>query len=572
MPNNINDFSNIVAIDAVVDRQAGDRCQDGEIAVHILGGDTAQQPNFKVTPAELKNLQADLDRLWVTTDARAVCAVFHSIGVEVPKNLADLTIEEVHFFNGRVPSPARDHSTALVYAGELEGPVALDAHEPAERDQDTRVPPVVDENMNRQARRRRLAMCERLVRKLVKHTNIGAALQRGDYLKALTVVQEEGLPIDVAAARALVAHREELAWGAVDKLPPLPDGKRWHEPGETGMPRLRHWALQRLAARESTWPGDAEHAKSLDNDTIDAMAIRLPCLVGLADARRLVDAIAHMDVPIGQDGRHRFDPRPFGSATGRNQPLTTSCLLAKSKWVRHLIRAPKGRVLIVADFRAQEVGNAAAISGDQNLVSAYLTGDAYIAIGIMLGLAPIGATKESHPHERAVAKGSTLAVLYGAGPGLIALRAQCSTGEAKALLAKFAETFSVFWAWRENTRRLAQCQGYLETSSGWRVLTPEGSNYRSHINFPLQAAGADILRHATVTCVAETAQTRSLRWSEDRRVFTILKSLRMSPRRRAASSLHWPPCPILKAFSSRKSWMITIRVAVRRKGWPSTTY
>ena len=70
------------------------------------------------------------------------------------------------------------------------------------------------------------------------------------------------------------------------------------------------------------------------------------------------------DLAIGSDGRNRTPLKPFTTKTGRCAPSGSAYLYTQAKWLRFLARPPKGRALLIFDWKAQELGVAAVQSGD----------------------------------------------------------------------------------------------------------------------------------------------------------------------------------------------------------------
>src|SRR5262249_32698483 len=97
----------------------------------------------------------------------------------------------------------------------------------------------------------------------------------------------------------------------------------------------------------------------------------------LCDGNRMA-GVSRSRLPIGRDGRNRPSLFPFGADSGRNahakSPFNTSA------GMRGLILTPEGSILSYLDWRTQEVGVAAALSGDQALADAYNAGDVYHAL------------------------------------------------------------------------------------------------------------------------------------------------------------------------------------------------
>jgi len=83
--------------------------------------------------------------------------------------------------------------------------------------------------------------------------------------------------------------------------------------------------------------------------------------------------------------------------------------------MRASIRPPEGYGVAYVDFAAQEIGIAAALSGDERMIAAYQSGDTYLAFATVAGLVPQGVTGETHPVVRKRAKEVMIGVNYGMG-------------------------------------------------------------------------------------------------------------------------------------------------------------
>jgi DNA polymerase I-like protein with 3'-5' exonuclease and polymerase domains len=201
---------------------------------------------------------------------------------------------------------------------------------------------------------------------------------------------------------------------------------------------------------------------------------------------------------VGHDGRNRCLLSVFRSRTGRNQPSNSKFVFGPARWVRHLIRPPEGYGLAYLDWSAQELALAAALSGDPAMIHAYASGDPYLGFAIAAGLAPADATKESHPHLRDRCKVVCLGVLYGLEAEGLARRIGISPAEASALMRMHRETFRRFWAWSDAVVAGAMLSNEMRTSLGWRLRCPPDVNPRMLQNWPMQAAGADMMRLAAI--------------------------------------------------------------------------
>ncbi len=202
------------------------------------------------------------------------------------------------------------------------------------------------------------------------------------------------------------------------------------------------------------------------------------------------------DLAVGRDGRNRAILSCFRSKTGRNQPSNTKFIFGPSVWLRGLIKPPPGHAVVYIDWRQQEFGIAAALSGDAAMQAAYLSGDPYLTLAQQARAVPADATRGSHSAQRELFKQCTLAVQYGMSASSLALRIAQPEIVARDLLRAHRETYSRFWRWSDAAVDTAMLTGELHTVFGWRVHVGEDSNPRSLRNFPMQANGAEMLRIA----------------------------------------------------------------------------
>ena len=152
--------------------------------------------------------------------------------------------------------------------------------------------------------------------------------------------------------------------------------------------------------------------------------------------------------------------------------------------------------LAYIDWVSQEIGIAAALSGDENLQAACLAGDVYLAFGKQSGRLPPDATKELHGAEREMLKQCVLGILFGMGERTLASRMGQPEIVARELLRAHRATYPKFWAWSDAAVDVAMQGGTLWTVYGWPVRIGNDPNPRGLRNFPMQAHGAECLRIA----------------------------------------------------------------------------
>jgi DNA polymerase I-like protein with 3'-5' exonuclease and polymerase domains len=202
------------------------------------------------------------------------------------------------------------------------------------------------------------------------------------------------------------------------------------------------------------------------------------------------------NLAVGHDGRNRTILSAFRARSGRNQPSNTRFIFGPSVWLRSLIQPPPGYGVAYIDWCQQEFGNAAALSGDQAMQAAYLSGDPYLAFAKQAGAVPADATKDSHGPTRELFKTCVLAVQYGMEADSLAARIGQPPVVARDLLRAHHETYRTFWRWSDAAIDHAMLHGTLHTVFGWQIHVGENPNPRSLRNFPMQANGAEMLRLA----------------------------------------------------------------------------
>jgi DNA polymerase I-like protein with 3'-5' exonuclease and polymerase domains len=202
------------------------------------------------------------------------------------------------------------------------------------------------------------------------------------------------------------------------------------------------------------------------------------------------------ELPVGSDGRNRCLLSPFASRTGRNQPSNSKFIFGPAVWLRGLIRPAPGMAVAYLDYEQQEFGIGASLSGDTAMMSAYSSGDPYLAFAKQAGAVPSDATKQSHADERERFKICALAVQYGMAELSLARKLDDSPARARELLRLHRATYPRYWKWSDAARDFAILNGQIQSVFGWAVHVEENPNPRSLRNFPIQANGSEMLRLA----------------------------------------------------------------------------
>lgn len=238
-----------------------------------------------------------------------------------------------------------------------------------------------------------------------------------------------------------------------------------------------------------------------------------PQLNRIREAKYALSGMRLNDLAIGPDGRNRTEFWGFSAKTGRSLPKNGKFIYGPALWMRGFIKPGAGRALLYCDYSQEEFGIAGFLSQDPNMLRAYSSGDPYLQYAIMAGALPAGATKKSHPEVREQYKNFLLALQYGSGYQRVARSLGIIPYVAQHMLQQHRNTFRRYWEWVEETMANATINQIIRTSLGWeyRVVRPARVSTdkkgvalpRGYIsrrltiqNWPMQAAGADILRVA----------------------------------------------------------------------------
>ena len=214
--------------------------------------------------------------------------------------------------------------------------------------------------------------------------------------------------------------------------------------------------------------------------------------------RDSLGVIVRAKLPIGRDGRNRPSLFPFCTATGRNAHAKS--LFNAHAGMRSFMVAPENTTMVYLDWRAQEIGVAAARSGDQAWMRAYREGDVYYAFARDAGLTRDPDQKhwkDTNKDQRQRMKSLTLAINYGMSVPSLAKGIDRHPYIASTLIERHRRLYPRFWEWRETQVEQAMLNRRIESVFGWPLHLSTSPNKRTLYNFGAQANGAEMLRLAT---------------------------------------------------------------------------
>lgn len=426
--------------------------------------------------------------LFVAYFATAELSCFLSLAWNLPVRVLDLWCEFRNHLNGSRPPAGFGLLGCLSYWG-LD---SIDATEKQEmRELAMSGGPYTDDQMTAL-----MDYCQtdvdalhKLLPKMISSIDFPRALLRGRYMAAVARMEHAGVPIDVDTLSLFRQQWDPIKSqliASVDKQYGVFDGHTFKQD------RFASW----LTRNGIPWPRTETGRLALDDETFRQQARTHPAVAPLRELRHSLSEMKLEKLAVGEDGRNRTMLRPFASRSSRNQPSNNKFIFGPSVWLRGLIKPAEGMAIAYVDWSQQELGIAAALSGDPAMIQAYRSGDPYLEFARMAGAVSSSATKRSHPAERAAFKICMLAVQYGMAEHGLAAKLNKPVAFARNLLRQHRETFPVFWAWSQRNVDRAMLAGSLRTVFGWTIHTIGDDNPRSLANFPMQANGAEMMRLA----------------------------------------------------------------------------
>lgn len=336
----------------------------------------------------------------------------------------------------------------------------------------------------------------KLLPEMSPHLDFPRALLRGRSMKAAAHIEFNGVPIDFEFLTKLRTQWESIQ----DRLiHTIDSGYDVFEGRTFKADRFADWLIK----QDIPWPLLPTGRLSLSDSSFKEMARAFPEVAPLRELRVALSQMRLSKLAVGSDNRNRCILSAFRARTGRNQPSNSAFIFGPAVWLRSLIKPSPGFGLAYIDWAQQEFGIAAALSGDEAMQEAYMSGDPYLAFAKQANAVPANATKRSHGIEREQFKACVLAVQYGMGVDSLAQRIGQPRCRANELLDKHKQTYRTFWQWSDAVVDYAMLHGRIWTVFGWNVHTGTNPNPRFLRNFLMQGNGAEMLRLACCMVVEE---------------------------------------------------------------------
>lgn len=214
-----------------------------------------------------------------------------------------------------------------------------------------------------------------------------------------------------------------------------------------------------------------------------------------------------------------LNPKDNRIHTSYNQTITSTGRLSSSnpnlqnipirdeqgKEIRKAFIPSDGRIFLAADYSQIELRIMAHLSKDPHMVEAFNSGeDIHAATAAKIYKIPIS---EVTSDMRRKAKTANFGIIYGISVFGLAERLNIPRSEAKELIDGYFESYPDVKKYMDESIKVAQDQGYVETVMGRKRFLPDinsrnavvrGYAERNAINAPIQGSAADIIKVAMV--------------------------------------------------------------------------
>lgn len=221
---------------------------------------------------------------------------------------------------------------------------------------------------------------------------------------------------------------------------------------------------------------------------------------------------------IAPDGRIHTSFMMTVTDTGRlssREPNLQNIPIRKSfgAQIRKMFVAGPGCVLVDADYSQIELRILAHISGDENMISAFCSGEDIhrVTASQVFGTDP----ELVSPEQRSAAKAVNFGIVYGMSAWSLAQDIKVSPARAKEYMDAYLDKYAGVRDYQKSIVRQARDDGYVSTCFSRRRPLPElkSSNFalrsfgeRVALNMPVQGTAADIIKMAMVSVHRRLAQ------------------------------------------------------------------
>jgi hypothetical protein len=439
------------------------------------------------------------DAVMISYSIVAELSCFKVLSWPIPKNLLCCMVETSAVINGQDIAGLTKKRPSLLEACDLFGIPHMDAdHKKHMRDMILNNETYSAEQWRKIEKYNRddVLLDDPLLEAIAPHIDVPAAMFRARYCNAAADMEMTGIPISLRHLDILKMNWQALRMHYIrcdDTFGLYDDNGSFVEARFKALVTAKGWL--------DGWPRTKTGQLSLTSKVIGQQSKRFPELRQLQCLRDQIAELrlGHFLNTVGADGFSRCPIMPFWTVTGRNQPYGRDkvFLLSTASWLHGIIAPPPGWGLALLDWKAQELFLAAAYSGDQRLL-ADLSGDPHMNFAIRIGLAPPGATKDTHEELRDMVKPISLGVNYGMTKYGAAAQSGRSLIWAESALAAHRHAYPDFACYQQNMTTQALFDARISTVYGWSMAVHAGTKRGTLLNYPCQAGGSECMRIAAI--------------------------------------------------------------------------
>ena len=332
--------------------------------------------------------------------------------------------------------------------------------------------------------------------------------------RVLTDMERAGFTVDVAGLQAFGAELSARAEAAQAEIYRLAGCEfNVNSPKQLGDVLFNKIGLPGGKKTKTGWSTDAETLGKLrgESEIVD-LVLEYRTLTKLVSTY-----VAGLSEAAGEDGRVHTTFLQTETRTGRissrepnlqNIPVRTEL----GSNMRRFFRAADGCVLVDADYSQIELRLLAALSGDENMIAAFLSGNDFHreTAARVFGIPSEMVT----PLIRGRAKAINFGIVYGMGAFTLSKDLKITVREAKEYIENYFATYPKVREWLDASVESAKATGYARTALGRRRRL-DGINGKNAVarnfeervamNMPVQGTAADVIKLAMVNTAKRLA-------------------------------------------------------------------
>lgn len=355
-------------------------------------------------------------------------------------------------------------------------------------------------------------------------------------VRVLATMERIGIAVDRELLEGLESHFvEEVRRAAADAFAVIGKEINLGSPKQLQVVLFDELEMPKTKRTKTGWTTDADALQGLYDKTEHPFLLHLLRHRDVSRLRQTVEGLLKTVMP---DGRIHTTFNQLIAATGRlsstdpnlqNIPVRTE----EGRRIREAFVVGEGHEsLLTADYSQIEMRIMAHLSEDAGLIEAFRSGHDFHSV-TAARVFDVDATAVTG-EMRAKIKAMNYGLAYGLSAFGLSQQLKIETGEARALMDEYFETFGGVRDYLAGIVDVARRSGYTETILGRRRYLPDLTSdnrqrremaERMALNAPIQGSAADIIKVAMLqvdaAIAAEGLRSRMLLQVHDELVFEV---------------------------------------------------